>query len=225
MKDFKQLTLPSDLLMLTEEQMGKLWKWANRTKFDRPPNMGINGMPLLSVGRCIEFLIDHQIPMKELMASLASDFHNTPDAQLLDILWSGVCIVLAKPEMRIDNAQVLKSITPNELKPRGSMQQWISAKQWKDLTETEMARVWAWAQKIPTETPRVFYNVSSRPMLSVGRLLELLVDHGMTLKEIFQQCMLCENKEWNKMQLIEVLWERVKLVLKAPLHWDSTGIK
>lgn len=213
MKEFKQFTTVSDLLLLTEDQQNKLWKWANRTKFERPHGMGINGMSLLSVGRCIEFLIDHGVPMKDLMAALASDFHDNTDLQLLDILWSSVAIVLAKPQLP---GEQLAWIKPNELKPRGSMQQWISNNQWKQLTQGEMSRIWAWVNKTPSDIPRIFYSEHDRPMLSIGRLLEFLTDNNMSLKEIFEQCMLYENKEWVKMQLIDILWERVKLVLKLP---------
>ena len=215
MKEFKQLTTPSDIVMLTEEQMNQLWRWANRTKFDRPAGLGINGMPLLSIGRCIEFLIDKQVPMKELMTALADDFHNTPDAQLLDILWDSVRVILSKPRLPV--GETLAWINPKELKPMGSMQQWMGKNHWKQLTVGEMSRIWAWVQKVPSETPRMFYSENDRPMLSIGRLLEFLTDNGMSLSDIFRQCVLYENKEWCKMQLIDVLWEKVKLVLKLPV--------
>ena len=218
--DFKQLTTVADILMLSPEQMDVLWKWANRTKHDRPSGLGINGMPLLSVGRCIEFLIDKGIPLKELMAALASDFHNTPDAELLDVLWDSVRLVLAKPQLKVvvkDGAMQLKVIVPSKLHSDGSMQQWMGKDQWKQLTQGEMARLWAWVNKTPSDIPRMFYNISDRPMLSIGRLLEFLTDHKMSLKEIFQQIALYENTEWVKMQLIDVLWDDVKKVLRLPV--------
>ena len=215
MKDSKQFTSVKQIADLTEEQRNTLWRWANRSKYDKALP-GISGMPLLSVGRCIEFLVDHQIPMKELMMTLADDFHNNPYAELIDVLWDCVCIGLAKSEM---NQRLLPkvAIMPSELVTRGSMQQWISNRQWKTLNAGEMARLWQWVLKTPSEVPRIFYDVSDRPMLSIGRLLEFLTDNGMTLKEIFQSCMMYENKEWSKMQLIDVLWEKVKIVLKLPL--------
>lgn len=215
--DFKQFTTPADLRLLTNEQMDELWRWANRSKHDRPAGLGINGMPLLSIGRCIEFLIDHQIPMKELMASLAADFHFKPDNQLLDLLWECIRIGLAKPKLSEEDQKRWGWIKPTELKPRGNMQQWMGRDQWKQLTDGEKARIWAWVNKTPSDTPRIFFSVHDRPMLSIGRLLEFLVENGMSLKEIFQQVAFYENKEWNKMQLIDILWERVKIVLKLPL--------
>ena len=202
----------ADILMLTDKQMDYLWKWANRTKYDRPQGLGLNGMPLLSVGRCIEFLLDHGIPMKELMAALTSDFHDV-QAQILDILWDSVRVVLAKPRPL---GEQLAWIKPAELKPKGSMQQWVSNKQWKELTDGEMKRVWSWALKIP-DTTRIFYDEHDRPMLSIGRLLQFLVDNGMSLAEIFRQCRLYENQEWSKMQLMDVLWVKVKTILKLPV--------
>jgi len=203
--------------MFTEEQQNTLWKWANNSKFDRPPGSGLNGMPLLSIGRCFEFIIDHNVPVKELMAALAQDFHDTPNVQLLDILWSSVKIILAKPKLSQSEQVAWGWIKPNELKPRGSMQQWMSKNQWKELTDGEMKRLWQWAGRMPSDTPRIFYNENDRPMLSIGRLLEFLVDNGMSFEDIFKQCILYENKEWVKMQLIDVLWDRVKLVLKLPV--------
>ena len=213
MKDFKQLTSVQQIADLTEEQRNKLWRWANRSKYDKALP-GITGMPLLSVGRCIEFLLDHHIPLKELMAALTTDFNNNPGAELLDVLWDSVCIVLARPT----NSEIPKIVvTASDLKPMGSMQQWVSGNQWKQLTVGEMEGLWGWVFKTPSETPRMFYNMSDRPMLSIGRLLEFLTEKGLTLKEIFQSCMMYENKEWGKMQLIDVLWEKVKIVLKLPI--------
>ena len=221
MKDFKQLTSVQQIASLPEDQKNALWRWANRTKYDKALP-GLSGMPLLSVGRCIEFLVDHQIPMKELMMALGDDFNNNPDADLIDVLWDSVCVVLVKPKLPQEAPKI--AITPNKLVTRGTMQQWISGKQWKELSSGEMARLWDWVLKTPSDTPRVFYNLSDRPMLSIGRLLEFLTDKGMNLKEIFQSCMMYENKEWSKMQLIDVLWDKVKLVLKLPVALNEKKV-
>lgn len=214
--EFKQLTTPSDYNGFTEEQLDMIFKWANNTKHNRPSGMGLNGMPLLSIGRCIEHLIDHGVPLKELMLSLASDFNNNPSAQLIDVLWDCMKIILSKPKIPQEEQPKLAWINPGELKPRGGMQQWIGKQHWKQLSETEMSRIWKWAS-MTSDTTRVFYSEYDKPMLSIGRLLEFLTDNGMSLSDIFKQCTTYENKDWCKMQLIDVLWEKVKLVLKLPV--------
>ena len=219
MPEFKQLTSVAQIASLQEAQMNILWKWANRTKYDKPTT-GISGMPLLSIGRCIEFSIDHGVPMSALMAGLAIDYHENKDHQLIDLLWECILAVLQMPQLKLapDGTVIQKIwIKPSELITKGTMQQYIDTMRWKQLTDGEMGRLWAWSMKAKSDTPRLFTNLQDMPMLSIGRLLEFLTDNGMTLKEIFSQCMVYQNKEWSKMQLIDVLWEKVKLVLKLPI--------
>lgn len=211
--ELKQYITAQDLLMLTPEQQDWLWRWANRTKADRPKGLGLNGMPLLSIGRCIEFLIDNDIPLKKLMASLAIDFHDKHDKQLIDILWE--CVVLMLNKMDITPAKFrYKWIKASDLVTRGTMVQWINREQWKQLSDSEMAKLWKWANKEDGDV-KLFLNLRNMPMLSVGRLLEFLTDNGMDLKEIFNSCSRYKNTEWNKMQLIDVLWGKVKLIIKT----------
>lgn len=217
MKIMQQFITPTDIAALTEDQQNMLWKWANRTKLDRPKGMGINGMPLLSIGRCIEFLIDHDVPMKELMTALVADFQEGKEKELVDILWGAIVIVLETSRLQLqpENLPKIKKIRSGDLITKGTMQQWIQAKQWKQLSDAQMLKMWHWAGKKGNEL--VFFQIHDVPMLSIGRLLEFLIDHQMILKEIFQDCMKYENREWNKMQLIDVLWEKAKLVLRLPI--------
>ena len=218
MQSIKEYITPSDLLMLNDQQMDLLWRWANRSKLSRPSGLGLNGMPLLSIGRCIEFLIDSGVAMKGLMNGLAVDLHDNKE-ELVDVLWACVRVVLNNPVLL--SSPKLKWIKPKNLITKGTMVQWIDAIRWKELTESEMARLWSWSSN-GEDSDKLFTNLSNRPMLSIGRLIEFLTDKGMNLKEIFQQCAVYENKEWNKLQLIDILWEKVKLMLRAaPINQKS----
>ena len=209
----KQYITAQDLLMLTSEQQDWLWRWANRAKADRPKGFGLNGMPLLSVGRCIEFLIDHNISLSKLMQSLAVDFHEKHDRQLIDILWD--CVILILNKININHTKFrYKWIKASDLITKGTMAQWINREQWKQLSDSEMAKLWKWANKVDGDI-KLFLNMKDMPMLSIGRLLEFLTDNGMDLKEIFDFCSKYKNTEWNKMQLVDVLWGKVKMILKA----------
>lgn len=215
----KQLTLPSQILELSDSEMEELWQWAYRTQSKRP-TIGLGGMPLLSIGRLIEFLIDYKIPLNKVMYGLELDFQNNPDAQILDILWGCVKVILKSPKREINKERYIPT------KPGGTMKQWVSRDMWKQLSDFEQSRLRKWATKDSNlklfNAPSTdFFNTTSLydvPMLSVGYILELLSDHGMPFSAIFKGLAFYENKEWNKKQLIDVLWENVKIVLKANLQ-------